>query len=93
VAVPTKNDLLEAIRRLPLDERLRLIQRAANESDEDAPKPPPIGTSPQTSASDRKLTVDELLAARLTPAPDIGSVALRDMERAIAEGASGRGSV
>ncbi len=41
----------------------------------------------------RKLTVDELLAARLTPPPGVGSVSVADMERAIAEGASGRGGL
>jgi hypothetical protein len=31
--------------RLPLDERLRLIQRAADEAEEDTPKPGPVGAS------------------------------------------------
>jgi hypothetical protein len=37
----------------------------------------------------RRLTVDELLAARLTPPPGVGAVSLDDIERAIAAGASG----
>lgn len=39
MAFPTTNDLLAAIRRLPLDERLRLIARASSEAEEDTPKP------------------------------------------------------
>ena len=89
MAAPTKDDLLEAIRRLPLDERLRLIQQAAREADEDTPKPAPV----EPSALGRKLTVDELLDARLTPPPGVGPVSLGDIERAIAEGASRRGIV
>lgn len=42
---------------------------------------------------DRRLTVDELLASRLAPPPGVGPVTLGDMERAIAEGASGSGGV
>ena len=91
VAAPTKDDLLEAIRRLPLDERLRLIRQAAHEADEDTPKPARVGTSPNPSTLGRKLTVDELLAAGLTPPPGVGPVSPGDIERAIAEGASGRG--
>ncbi len=41
----------------------------------------------------RKLTVDDLLAAKLTRPPGVGPVTLGDMERAIVEGASGRGGV
>ena len=37
----------------------------------------------------RRLTVDEFLAARLTPPPGVGPVTLDDIERAIAAGASG----
>lgn len=90
MAPPTKDDLLEAIRRLPLDERLRLIQQAAREADEDRPKPAHVGASPELSSLGRKLTVDQLLAARLTPPPGVGPMSLGDIERAIAEGASGR---
>jgi hypothetical protein len=45
MAIPTMNELLVAIRRLPLDERLRLIERAAHEVAEDTPKAPPVGES------------------------------------------------
>jgi hypothetical protein len=39
----------------------------------------------------RKLTLDELLAARLVPAPGVGPVSLEDMERAIEKGATSGG--
>ena len=38
-------------------------------------------------------TVDDLLASRLTPPAGVGPVTLADMEKAIAEGATGRGGV
>ncbi len=76
-------ELLAAIRRLPLAERLRLIERASIEAAEDTPQPAGVA---------RQLSVDEFLAARLTPPPGVGPVTLQDIERAIAEGASGRGS-
>ena len=41
----------------------------------------------------RKLTVDELLAAKLPRPPGIGPVTLGDMEQAIVEGARGRGGI
>ena len=41
----------------------------------------------------RKLSVDELLATRLEPPAGVGSVTLSDIERAIAEGATGRGNI
>jgi hypothetical protein len=37
MAAPTFDELLAAIRRLPLDERLHLIERAAHEAAEDTP--------------------------------------------------------
>jgi hypothetical protein len=40
-----------------------------------------------------RLSVDELLAAKLTPPPGVGPVSLADMERAIEEGAGGRGDL
>ena len=52
-----------------------------------------VGVEPHNDDSLRKLTVDELIAARLVPPADVGSVSLADMERAIAAGASGRGGV
>lgn len=86
----TIDEILATIRRLPLPERLHVIERARLEVVEDTPTP--------TLAADaivhpRTLTVDELLAARLTPPPGVATVSLQDMERAIAESASGRGSV
>jgi hypothetical protein len=74
-------EILAAIRRLPMPERLRLIQRARLEAAQDAPR------------ERRALGVDEFLAARLTPPPGVGSLSLDDMERAIAEGACGRDGV
>jgi hypothetical protein len=41
----------------------------------------------------RRISVDELLAARLTAPEGVGPVTLADMDRAIADGASGRGGV
>jgi hypothetical protein len=74
---------LVTIRRRPLQDRLRLIEQAANEAAEDTPKPAAVAEPART------LSVDELLAARLTPPPCVGPVSLQDMDRAIAEGASG----
>jgi hypothetical protein len=76
------DEILATIRRLPLQERLRLIERAANEAAEDTPKPAAV------AAHEPKLSVDEVLSARLTPPPGVGPVTLQDMDRAIAEGAS-----
>lgn len=39
MASPKTDELLAAIRRLPLDERLRLIEKATSEATEDTPKP------------------------------------------------------
>lgn len=47
----------------------------------------------EASQTRRRLTVDDLLAARLTPLEGVGPVSLADMDRAIAAGASGDGSV
>jgi hypothetical protein len=81
------DEILATIRRLPLPDRLRLIEQATLEVAEDTPKPAAV------SERTRTLSVDEFLAARLTPPPGVGPVSLQDMERAVAEGASGRGSV
>ena len=81
------DEILATIRQLPLPERLRLIERAAVEAAEDTPRPAVVAERGRT------LSVDEFLAARLTPPPGVGHVSLQDMDRAIAEGASGRGSV
>ncbi len=81
------DEILATIRRLPLPERLRLIEQATLEVAEDTPEPAAVAKRART------LSVDEFLAARLTPPPGVGPVSLQDMDRAIAEGASGRGSV
>jgi hypothetical protein len=47
----------------------------------------------ESGAALRKHTIDELLAGRLIRPPGVGPVTLPDMERAISEGASGRGGV
>lgn len=45
------------------------------------------------SESRESLTLDAFLASKLTPPAGVGPVSLEDMERAIAEGARGRGGV
>jgi hypothetical protein len=75
------DEILATIRRLPLPERLRLIERARIEAAEDTPEPAAV------AEGERRLSVDEFLAARLTPPPGVGPVSLEDMDRAIAEGA------
>jgi hypothetical protein len=80
-------EILATIRRLPLSERLQLIERASLEAAEDSPNPPAV------AAGKRRISLDEFLAARLTPPPGVGPISLEDMDRAIAEGAIGRGSV
>ena len=54
-----------------------------------------VPETPRDEALERehKLTVDELLASRLTPSPGVGAVTLEDWERAVAEAGSGRGGV
>jgi hypothetical protein len=49
-----------------------------------------LRSEPGERHSDRKLTVDEFLAKKLVPPPEVGSVTLADMGRAVADGASGR---
>jgi hypothetical protein len=41
MATPTLDELLAAIRQLPLDERRALIERATRDADQDTPRPPP----------------------------------------------------
>lgn len=50
---------------------------------------PPTEGADETPIADRprKLSVDELLASRLSPPPGVGSVSLADIENAIVEGA------
>ncbi len=52
-----------------------------------------LGTGGSRVSQGRKLTVDELLAARLTPPAGVAPVGLDDMERAIAEGATRRAGI
>jgi len=78
------DEILATIRRLPLQDRLRLIERAANEATEEPPRP--AGAAPS------KLSVDDLLAARLTPAAGVGPVNVENMDHAIATGALGSGA-
>ena len=79
------DEILATIRRLPLQDRLHLLERAANEVAEDTPRPASVAPS-------SKPTVDDLLAARLTPAAGIGPVSVEDMDQAIAKGALGSGA-
>lgn len=44
-------------------------------------------------AERKKLTVDEFLALRLELPPGVGPISLEDMEKAIIEGATGRGNL
>src|SRR5690348_7922438 len=64
VASTSTDDLLAAIRRLPLDERRRLIERATQDADEDTPKPAAVGASPAPSLlglmGDQPELVDEM---------------------------------
>jgi hypothetical protein len=87
VVMGALDEILATIRRLALPERLRFIERATLEVAEDTPKPAAVAERRRT------LSVDEFLAARLTPPQGVGPVSLQDMGRAIAEGASGRGSL
>ena len=41
MATSTIDELLAAIRQLPMDERRALIDRAARDADQDTPRPPP----------------------------------------------------
>ena len=45
MATMTSNELLAAIRSLPLDERLRVIEQAARDVQEDTPSPPATTTA------------------------------------------------
>jgi hypothetical protein len=47
----------------------------------------------QTASRPRRLSVDEFLASRLAPPPGVAPVSLADIERAIVDGALGRGDV
>jgi hypothetical protein len=66
VAISNVDDILARIRSLPLEERLRLIERAAHEAAEDTPKPPNVVESrvPQILGlmADEPDLVDEICA-------------------------------
>lgn len=48
-----------------------------------------LQTEGEAAQAPKRLTLDELLAARLTPPPGVGPVTLEDMEKAIEKGATG----
>lgn len=52
-----------------------------------------LNPSSTSRAGRKKLSVDEFLAGRRQRPAGVGPVSLEEMERAIAQGASGRGSV
>jgi hypothetical protein len=52
-----------------------------------------VRVEPQNDDPHRKLTVDELIAGRLSRPAGVGPVSLADMERAIAAGAIGRDGI
>jgi hypothetical protein len=66
VAIANVDELLARIRSLPLDERLRLIERAAHEAAEDTPKPSNVVESRVPSMlglmADEPDLVDEICA-------------------------------
>lgn len=64
MAVLTSNELLAAIRNLPLDERVRIIEQATREIEEDTPRPPvAAAASPRSLVglfSDEPTLVDDV---------------------------------
>lgn len=62
----TSNELLAAIRRLPLDERVRVIEQATRDIEEDTPRPPvAVAPGPRSLVglfSDEPNLVDEVCA-------------------------------
>ena len=59
MATPTLHELLAAIRSLPLEERLQLIERATREAAEDTPTPPAAGAALASSPTLLGLMADE----------------------------------
>lgn len=47
-----------------------------------------LQTEGEVAQAPKRLTLDELLAAKLTPPSGVGPVSLQDMERAIEKGAT-----
>jgi hypothetical protein len=66
MAAPSIDELLAAIRRLPSDERRRLIERAVHEADEDTPRLPAVEQSSVRSLlglmADEPDVVDQMCA-------------------------------
>ena len=61
MASPSIDELLAAIRQLPLDERRLLISRATQDAEEDTPKPPAtISSSLLGLMADEPEVVDEM---------------------------------
>ncbi|MBN1604991.1 MAG: hypothetical protein JW940_00070 [Polyangiaceae bacterium] len=63
---PNVEELLAAIRRLPFDERLRFIERAAHDAAEDTPSPAAVGVSAPSLLglmSDEPEVVDRMCSA------------------------------
>ena len=52
-----------------------------------------LGDASQPTSPQPRLTVDELMAARLQRPPGVDPVSLEDIKRAIVEGGVGRGDV
>ena len=59
MATPNLHELLAAIRSLPLEERLQLIERATQEAAEDTPTPPAAGVATTSSPTLLGLMADE----------------------------------
>lgn len=51
-----------------------------------------IALQSDTELAQRRYTLDELLAERLSPAPGVGPVSIEDMEKAIETGAASAGN-
>jgi hypothetical protein len=64
MATPSVDELLAAIRQLPLDERRTLIERATRDADNDTPKPPRAAEPGSLIGlmSDEPEVVDEMCA-------------------------------
>lgn len=65
------DEILATIRRLPLQERLRLIERAANEAAADTPKPAAVVRAIAEGASDGKHASTASLLGLMGDDPDL----------------------